>query len=124
MTEVPAPHGIPALDTRTPLARVYEAAACRTQSELAAILGIRQSSISDAKKRGAVPAEWLLKLLLLKGINPVWVLTGQGSQWLQPAEQMPVLLPLAASGCVCTPEGFSTEALLKELLRRALHMQG
>ena len=106
------------------LARVYEAVPCRTQVELAEFLGIRQSSISDAKKRGAVPAEWLLKLLLLKGINPVWVLTGQGSRWLQPAEQMPVLLPLAVSGGVCTLEGFSTEVLLKELLRRALHTQG
>ncbi len=123
MTEAPAPYGKPVPDTRIPLARVFEAAECRTQSELAEFLSIRQSSISDAKRRGAVPAEWLLKLLLLKGVNPVWVLTGQGSRWLQPAEQLPVLLPLSASGDVCTPEGFSTEVLLKELLRRALHTQ-
>ena len=112
---------LPEPDAGACLARVYEAVPCRTQVELAEFLGIRQSSISDAKRRGAVPAEWLLKLLLMKGINPVWVLTGQGSRWLQPAEQVPILLPLATSGGVCTLEGFSTEVLLKELLRRALH---
>ncbi len=39
--------------------RVFEAAGCRTQAELAAFLGIRQSSISDAKRRKSIPAEWL-----------------------------------------------------------------
>ena len=46
------------------LSRVFEAAECRTQMELADVLGIRQSSISDAKRRGVIPPEWLIKLLL------------------------------------------------------------
>ena len=63
MTEVPAPYGRTALRDSSALSRVFEAADCRTQSELADFLGVRQSSISDAKKRGSVPADWLLTLL-------------------------------------------------------------
>lgn len=37
---------------------------------LSAYLGIRQSSISDAKRRVVVPAAWLLTLLTREGVNP------------------------------------------------------
>lgn len=50
--------------------RLYEIAECRTQTGLDDLLGIKQSSISDAKKRNTIPAQWLVKLLRLKGINP------------------------------------------------------
>lgn len=63
------------------LNRVYEAAECRTQAELGDFFGIRQSSISDAKRRRAIPPEWLLTLLRRKGINPEWILTGQGEKY-------------------------------------------
>ncbi len=125
MTEDPAPDGSFAplelpVCTEGSLKRVFEAAECRTQVELASFLGIRQSSISDAKRRGSVPAEWLLKLLLLKGINPAWVMTGQGARWLKPTEQSFILpLPMAVA-TECSPEDYSTEVLLKELLRRAV----
>lgn len=33
-----------------------------TQAQIAKILDIRQSSISEAKKRNAVPSDWLLTL--------------------------------------------------------------
>lgn len=68
------------------LQRIYDAAECRTQAELAAFLGVSQPSISIAKKRGAIPAEWLLKVLRKKGINPDWILTGQGPVNLLPKE--------------------------------------
>ena len=32
----------------------------RTQTELADLLGIRQSSVSDAKRRGKIPSGWLV----------------------------------------------------------------
>lgn len=54
----------------------------RTQVELAAYLGIRQSSISCAKRRANIPAEWLLTLLLNNNVNPVWILSGKGQQYL------------------------------------------
>lgn len=70
----------------TPLERFFEAAGCRTQTELAKFLGIRQSSIADAKKRKAIPADWLLTLWRKKGINPDWIVTGRGARLLIPAD--------------------------------------
>ena len=68
------------------LARVFEAAGCRTQLELAAVLDIRQSSISDAKRRGAIPSDWLVKLLQLRGVNPGWIMDGIGPKFLAPSD--------------------------------------
>lgn len=71
----------------TPLSRVFEAAGCRTQTELANLLGIRQSSISDAKRRSVIPSDWLITLLFTKNINPAWILTGQAPRYLGPLEE-------------------------------------
>ena len=79
------------LATRTPtfpktdderFARLFEAAGCRTQTELAGVLGIRQSSVSDAKRRRSIPAHWLLKLMRTRGVNPDWILEGTGQRLL------------------------------------------
>ena len=43
--------------------RMRIATGCRTQMELADVLEIRQSSISDAKRRDSVPGDWYMKLL-------------------------------------------------------------
>ncbi|MCC8193211.1 MAG: hypothetical protein LIP28_00995 [Deltaproteobacteria bacterium] len=48
---------------------------------------MRQSSISDAKRRKSIPAEWLLKLLRHDQSNPDWILTGQGARYLRPADE-------------------------------------
>lgn len=74
---------------KSALERVFEVAERRTQTDLADLLGIKQSSISDAKKRNVIPAEWLVKLLRLKGINPEWILTGLGPKTLGPAKGEP-----------------------------------
>ena len=74
------------------LARVFEATGCRTQMELAKVLGIRQSSISDAKKRNAIPADWLLTLIRDYNINPEWVIQGVGPKYLYKAEDANGLL--------------------------------
>lgn len=50
----------------------------KTQVELAELLGIKQSSISDAKRRGSIPANWLIMLIRLNFANPEWILTGDG----------------------------------------------
>lgn len=120
MTEITAPYGIkPAQDNQTPWARVFIAAGCHTQSELAGILGIRQPSISVAKRRQAIPAEWLIKLLRLKGINPEWVLTGRSPKRLGPAndEEPTRVLQLTE---IRPPEECSSQELVNELVRRAL----
>ena len=39
--------------------RILEATGCKTQVELADILEVRQSAISDAKRRMTIPSNWL-----------------------------------------------------------------
>lgn len=72
-------------------ARICEVCGMKTQTDLSAYLGIRQSSISDsdAKRRMMIPAAWLLTLLTREGVNPAWILTGGGSKFLVPASLPP-----------------------------------
>lgn len=78
-------------DHEAVLERIRSVTGCRTQQELAAFLGIRQSSISDAKRRRAVPAEWLLTLLRETGVNPDWIVTGHGARRLRPDDAAKVV---------------------------------
>lgn len=54
-----------------------------TQVELAKLLGIRQSSISDAKRRSSIPAEWYMTLFEKFGLNPDWLKKGFGPMYLR-----------------------------------------
>ena len=130
MTEEPAAYGTPhAHDTRTPLSRFFEAASCRTQQELAAFLGVRQSSVSDAKRRDSIPAEWLITLLRKKWVNPFWVMTGCGTRLLKPTENedglSEPLAPCARDKAVarCPPEECTTDELMREVVLRVLQMK-
>lgn len=109
----------------TPLSRVFESAGCRTQIELAKLLGIRQSSISDAKKRNSIPAEWLVTLLRLRNVNPEWILSGTGPKFLSRAPDGKDLADTpeqdAAMSTAPSPDVlryFSSRDLADELLRR------
>jgi len=64
------------------LDRIYEVTGTRTQVELSVWLGIRQSNISDAKRRGNIPAAWLLEIVESAGVAPGWILTGAGPRYL------------------------------------------
>ena len=59
-------------------ARMLFAANVRTQAELAQVLGIRQSSISDAKKRNRIPSEWFMRLYDACGVEVDWQRFGTG----------------------------------------------
>ena len=103
-----------------PISRVFEAAGCRTQEELASLLGIRQSAISDAKRRGSVPAEWLISLFRLRNINPEWILTGCGPKFLDKEKGHDISAD-GPSMPKATPDVlrlFSARALADELVRR------
>ena len=54
----------------------------RTQTDVAALLGVKQSSISDAKRRNHIPDSWILTLFNKKGLNPSWIRTGEGPQYV------------------------------------------
>ncbi len=66
------------------LERIKKATGARTQVELANILAIRQSSISDAKRRNSVPSDWYLKLYRSHGLNPDWLAEGVEPMFLKP----------------------------------------
>lgn len=103
-------------DFTTAFARVFECAECRTQTQLAHFLGIRQSSISDAKRRERIPSDWLFKLLRRNRSNPEWVLTGQGARYLMPANGDCTMDHLTESRPL---RECSTLELLNELVRRS-----
>ncbi|NDV27271.1 bacteriophage CI repressor [Desulfovibrio sp. JC010] len=72
------------LDFKGALARLGEVLifdAKVTQVKLAEVLGIRQSSISDAKRRNSIPSDWLLKALEVAGVDPNWIRTGSGPKY-------------------------------------------
>ncbi|EFL53053.1 putative phage repressor [Solidesulfovibrio fructosivorans JJ]] len=58
-------------------ARIQAATKTRTQTEIANLLGIKQSSISDAKKKNTIPDGWLITLYRACGLEPDWILYGQ-----------------------------------------------
>ena len=63
--------------------RIKLATNTRTQVELAEVLEIRQSSISDAKRRNSVPSDWYMKLFEQFGLNPDWMKKGTGPMYLR-----------------------------------------
>lgn len=57
--------------------RIQQRAGVKKQYELAAILGIASSNISDAKNRGTFPLEWAYKLASGLDISLDWLLRGK-----------------------------------------------
>jgi phage repressor protein C with HTH and peptisase S24 domain len=64
--------------------RIKKATGARTQVQLAEVLEVRQSSISDAKRRCSVPSDWFLKLYRSHGLNPNWLSDGHEPVYLAP----------------------------------------
>ena len=62
------------------LQRVYQVTGMWTEMELAGWLGVRQTFVADAKRRGKIPADWLLMLVRVLNVDPEWVLTGRGGR--------------------------------------------
>lgn len=65
------------------LKRIQSVTHTRTQAELADILEVKQSSVSDAKKRNSIPAEWYMKLFEKLGVSPDWLKKGMGPIYLR-----------------------------------------
>ena len=100
--------------------RVRQMTGTRTQSQLADLLGIRQSSVSDARRRGIIPVRWLDTLRRLKNVNPDWILYGVGSKYLAPADAEQSLPHVVKITEVKPPEECSALDLFRELVKRAL----
>lgn len=101
--------------------RVLEAAECRTQLELATVLEVRQSSVSDAKRRKSIPSDWLVKLFEKKRVNPDWVRSGLGNKILQVMEGGEPKVPDVVNIVERRPlQECTTDELVAEIVRRAL----
>ena len=59
------------------MARLMFIAQARTQCQLAEFLGVNQASISEASRRGKIPASWLVVLVQKLRAKPDWVLEGR-----------------------------------------------
>lgn len=68
------------------LDRIYSITGTTTQVALSEVLGIRQSSVSDARKRNSIPGAWLVTLVDRFSANPAWILTGEGPRYLLPSD--------------------------------------
>ena len=60
------------------LKRIHQITGTHSQTGLAAYLGVRRSAVTNAKRTGMFPAEWLLTLLRVANVNPEWILSGAG----------------------------------------------
>jgi len=68
------------------LQRAFEATGAGSQNELASILRINRSAITQARNKDSIPAKWLLKLYRQYGLNPDWLETGEGRTFLKQAD--------------------------------------
>jgi phage repressor protein C with HTH and peptisase S24 domain len=58
------------------LKRIFEATGITSQAELASVLNINRSAITQARKKDSIPDKWILQLYRSFGLNPDWVETG------------------------------------------------
>ena len=67
----------------TPYERIAMVTGCRTLSSLSKALGVGRSAVWAAKRRGSIPATWLLTILRFYGTNPDWILSGREPVYLR-----------------------------------------
>lgn len=86
-------NGNPALQAEAIIRRMLAAARLDSQADLARELGVRRAAVTDAKRRRSIPAEWFLRLSRTRGINPLWLETGDGPTHLPGSGATGVPLP-------------------------------
>ena len=65
------------------LQRVFQATGVTSQTELASVLKINRSAITQARKKNSIPDKWILQLYKTFGLNPDWVETGSGRTFIK-----------------------------------------
>ncbi|MBT4364688.1 MAG: transcriptional regulator [Desulfobacterales bacterium] len=63
--------------------RIFEETGISSQSELASILNVNRSAITQARNKQSIPEKWLLKLYRIYGLNPEWLEKGIGEKNLK-----------------------------------------
>ena len=59
------------------LARLLTATKSKTETELAAALGVKPQSVSQTKQKRHIPPRWFLKIALKYGVSVDWLMTGR-----------------------------------------------
>jgi phage repressor protein C with HTH and peptisase S24 domain len=72
--------------------RVEESARVRSQNQLAGVLGIHRSAVTQAKRKGSVPRQWAYRVAEAFDLDVRWLLTGKKDTVLQ-GEDDPVWVP-------------------------------
>lgn len=105
--------------------RLYGVTGSRSQAELASFMGISQAAVSDAKRRGSIPEEWLVHLSRLKGIEPEWILTGRGKKYKGRADGEYARKAPCLNGQNALPElkDRTAVSLAEELLKRVEELE-
>ena len=67
--------------------RISDATGIRSQTELASVLKVNRSAITQAKRTDSVPANWVLQLSKAFGLNPEWVENGKGEKFIRDYEK-------------------------------------
>lgn len=93
--------------------RIQTATRTRTQTEVAALLGIKQSSISDAKKKNTIPDGWLVTLYRGYGLEPDWVLYGQEPACRREGSSLPPGVRETALGYAAPPSRVTVYAMAR-----------
>jgi hypothetical protein len=112
------PEQNPFLCFEAQMARLMFTAQARTQNQLAEFLGVKQASISEASKRGKIPAGWLVVLVQRLRGNPDWVLEGRMPVFLHGRNENQEMAQRAGQCYAQYLRHVPLEELQKELLRR------
>jgi hypothetical protein len=68
---------------REVLLRLFQACGVKTNTDFAAILGITQTSVSKAKTKGRIPADWIVTIGHRSGYSLDWLCYGVGPKLRQ-----------------------------------------
>jgi len=69
------------------LKRVFSITGVESQTELANVLRVNRSAITQARKKGSIPANWILQLFRTYSLNPDWLESGKGEAYLRPGTE-------------------------------------
>ena len=60
--------------------RIKEVLGAKNDTEVASALGIKQQSVTSARKRGKIPDGWITKIATDRSVSADWLLFGEGEK--------------------------------------------
>lgn len=85
--------------------RMKRAANLKNDSRVARTLGVTPQAISNYKKRGAIPADLILRFAELYGLSVDWLVTGEGEPY-RPGYEGKVVPPMSVAEGIAPYGGY------------------